>query len=104
MSHKSSPVFLPAFPGKSNMRPIGTCIPAPKKGSAYKALISNMGKSIPLVSHTEGIVPMLICVVSQPFPHSVDNKSLKEEQGGVFLADAHPVLGTHLDLLRIQRM
>ena len=47
---------------------------------------------------------MLICVVSQPFPHSVDNKSLKEEQGGIFLEDAHLVLGTHLDLLRIQRM
>lgn len=96
--------FLTSFSREEQHETHGTCIPAPKKGSANKASISNIGKGIPLVCHIKGILPMLICVVSQPFPHSVDNKSLKEEQGGIFLEDAHPVLGTHLDLLRIQRM
>ena len=96
-----------------DMNPHGcTCIPKheppshllPHNISLGQALILNMGKGIPLVCHTEGILPMLTCVVSQPFPHFVANKSLKEEQGGVFLEDAHPVLGTHLDLPGIQRM
>ena len=96
-----------------DMNPHGcTCVPKheppshllPHNISLGQALILNMGKGIPLVCHTEGILPMLTCVVSQPFPHFVANKSLKEEQGGVFLEDAHPVLGTHLDLLGIQRM